>query len=207
MRQPPFPFTREIEKFEIAFTYLLRKELRDGHANFLSPDNMLGYSHGREWQTTHPNALKNEGKFQELLVETSIPFAKIVEHDLSQIEKYKNEVINDLNKLFMRAVYATVSEAAAAAGNMVNAQEYEDFSQTFLEALRKIEFSVDRDGNVSLPQLHVSPAMAEKITKELAAKGPEFEKQVNELLSEKFAAAKAREQERISKFPPNGEAM
>lgn len=205
--QTPFPFAKETEKFDVAFTSMLRKELRDVQATFLSPDNMLGYSHGRAWRTTHPNALKNEGEFQEHSVETSIPFAKIVEHDLSQIEKFKNEVINGFTNQFMRTMYATVSEAADAVGNTVNAQDHEDFSQTFLEALQKIEFGVDRDGNVSLPQFHVSPAMAEKVTKELAAKGPDFEKQVNELMAEKSAAAKAREEERLSKFPPNGEAM
>lgn len=203
----PFPFKKEIEKFDLAFTSMLRRELRDVQTTFLSPDNMLGYSHGRGWQSAHPNAHKNEGEFQEHAVETSIPFSKIVENDLSQIDKFKNGVIRGFNDQFMRTMYAAVSEAADAVGNTVSTQDHEDFSQTFLEALKKIEFGVDRNGKVSFPQFHVSPAMAEKITKELAAKGPEFEKQVNELIEVKSAAAKAREAERLSKFPQNGEAM
>lgn len=201
----PFPFTKEIEAFDRAFSSMIRKELRDVQATFVSQDNMFGYSHGRGWNTIHSNSIESEGEFQEHAVETSIPFERIMEHDLSQIERLKNEVISGLTNHFMRAMYATVREAADAVGNTVSAQNHQDFSEAFLEALRKIEFGVNRQGEVSPPQFHVSPAMFEKITKELAAKGPDFEKLVKELIEKKSAAAKAHEEERRSKFPRNGE--
>lgn len=176
-------------------------------ATIVSPSNILTFSHGRGWQSAHPNSHKNEGDFQSHTVESLIPLAKIVEHDLSQIKKLKSEIISEFEKHFLDTLYATIEEATNFNEKSNSAIECDDYLEGIIEALQKVEFGFDRDGRIALPQLHVSSEMRDRIAKELVKKGPDFHNRVNEIIAVKSAAAKAREAERLSKFPQKREPL
>jgi hypothetical protein len=66
--------------------------------------------------------------------------------------------------------------------------------------LKKVEFGVDREGNVCLPEMHVAPDMAEKIVNELKSQPPEYSAEVERLKAERSEQALQKEAERKAKF-------
>ncbi len=99
-----------------------------------------------------------------------------------------------------RHIYSVVGAAAEKVGNVVSNSETGSSAQSFLQMLKKIEFSVDREGNVSLPQMHVGPDMGKKLLEELSAQPPEFSEEVERVKAERTELALHKEAERKSKF-------
>jgi hypothetical protein len=70
--------------------------------------------------------------------------------------------------------------------------------------LEKIEFGVDRDGNVTLPQIHAAPNVVDEIHRVLTSQGPDFERRVERVKREKIKAALKKEESRKARFPREG---
>ena len=75
-------------------------------------------------------------------------------------------------------------------------------AEAFLAALEMIEFGIDENGEVSLPQFHMGREGFEKTMADLEAQGPEFTERVDKVKAEKSERAREREKERLAKFPP-----
>ena len=103
----------------------------------------------------------------------------------------------------MEAMYRTVHEATEKTGNKVSVKEEGSQAEAFVKMLETIEFGVDRDGNPSIPEIHASPEVADKMFKELSSQGPEFEKRIEEIKARKIGEALDKEQERLSKYITN----
>jgi hypothetical protein len=97
---------------------------------------------------------------------------------------------------FMRTMYDHISKSVEEVGNVVDAKGKPP-TEAFLEMLRKIEFGVNRKGEVTRPEMHnVSP----QFVKALDDAGAEFEAEVARLTEAKEAQALAREGERVGRF-------
>ncbi len=68
-----------------------------------------------------------------------------------------------------------------------------------------MEFGVDKEGNVSRPELVLHPDTARRLQDELSKQGPEFRQAIQVLTDQKVADALRREQERLSRFKPAGD--
>ena len=66
--------------------------------------------------------------------------------------------------------------------------------------LEKIELAVDKDGTVSMPQLHVSPELGDRMMAALENTSQDYKDRVEELKARKTVEALAREAERKAKF-------
>ena len=115
------------------------------------------------------------------------------------IPRFVTHLTEQLQRQFSQMMYATMGEACEVSGNTVSAANAGSFPAGFMEAMRKIEFGVDREGNVSLPAIHVG-SNAEKMIAELEAQPPEYHEEIERLKAEKSAAALQREKERKAKF-------
>jgi hypothetical protein len=105
---------------------------------------------------------------------------------------------------FMRTLYETVSSAVQEVGNVVDAKG-KPTPDVFLEMLRKIEFGVNRRGEVTRPEIHVHPETAPGLIKALEDAGPAFQAEVDRLTAEKEAEALAREARRKARFKTRSE--
>ena len=105
----------------------------------------------------------------------------------------------------MRTLYETVSSAVEEVGNVVDAKG-KPTPDAFLEMLSKIEFGVDRKGEVTRPEVHLAPEAVPKFMKALEDAGPAFRSQVDQLIAAKEIAALAREKERKSRFRRRAES-
>jgi len=105
----------------------------------------------------------------------------------------------------MQTLYQTVPEAVEEVGNVVDAKG-KTTTGAFLEMLRKIEFGVDRKGEVTRPEIHTHPDNAPKFLKALEDAGPEFGAEVERLMAEREAEALERERVRKTRFKKRADA-
>ncbi|MBQ0799206.1 MAG: hypothetical protein KBT63_07945 [Porticoccaceae bacterium] len=207
MRIIPFRLTSKISEFDDALSEDIVSALQEQRKAILPSENVFGYSHGTRWRTsTAGNGDENEdGEMQVHSSEIEISFQEIVDNDLGAFAKYRNLVVSRLMEEFMRSMYQTVSDSTEKTGNVVNAKGGGFKAEQYVEMLERIEFGVDRNGNVSFPEIHAGPELVEKMRQELSAQGPDFEKKVQEIIQRKSEAALVKEDGRKSKFPKFGD--
>jgi len=161
-------------------------------------DNTLRYTHGRAWSNrSNPEAV--DGGFHEHSAEWATPFQDLIDGDLTLIPKFVKHVTEEFQRQFTEMIYSTVEKVTLTTGNVVSAHQPGGFPAAFLEMLRKVEFGVDKKGNVSLPELHTG-SDAKKLIEQLQAQPSEFKEEVERIKAEKIEAAHARETERKAKF-------
>lgn len=163
----------EIQGFDGAYALMMRELHKRQTSMYMNEDNILHYRHGANWIRS---ARKDDAgpQMQTLSTEWSIPHQSIVDNDLKLIETGLRNAVESLSAQFARNIYSVVGAAAERVGNVVSNKETGSTAQSFLEMLKKIEFRVDKEGNVSLPQIHVGSDMAEKLMNELKSQPIEF---------------------------------
>jgi hypothetical protein len=199
LKKRPVPFQPEHE-FELAiqnsFTERLADEFKKHRDPVMSPENVFCYTHGRDWK--HPAKIDCEDSTMEThSAEISLPFERLVEGDLSLITDSITHISIEFQKQFMQSLYALVNRTCEQTGNTVQSTP-DGFPQAFEEMLRKIEFGVDRNGKISMPQLHSGDP--EKLIEALESQPPEYQERINKLIKQKTENAFENEQQRKSRF-------
>lgn len=166
---------------------------------FINGKNVLYFNHGADW--VH-SASKTEPdiSMHRISAEWTIPFERIAENDLNLIAQTILPINEEMERQFAHNMYGAISAAAEKVGNVVSAKEAGSLSQSMLEMFRKIEFGVDRDGNVSMPQIHVSPDMHKRIVDEMQNVPVELTAEIERIKGEKIRLALDREALRKAKF-------
>lgn len=194
-----FEFKDESEAFNASLVQKIR-EIQGGFVrSHISDENMQRFRHGTAW-TYRANEEVDPGQLQTISSGWTVRYEQVIDGDLSIIESSLTSVAEDMRAQFMKMMYSTISEACDRVGNVVDGKQTGSIAASFVEMLRKIELSVGRDGQVHMPQIHVSPETGEKMIAELQAQPPEFEAEVERIKAEKIAAAHEREMLRKSKF-------
>ncbi|RQO64461.1 hypothetical protein DBV14_00525 [Variovorax sp. KBW07] len=137
--------------------------------------------------------------------QTEVSFDKIVNHDLTVIDQVFSELVEGLERQFASMVYSTVSAAAEAVGNTVDAKAAGSPYEAFVKMLEKIQFSSDKFGNVTLPTVHLGPEAFKALQKSAAEASPEAHQRVEAIKAGKTAEALEREVERKARFVCYGE--
>jgi hypothetical protein len=164
----------------------------------LSEENTLHYTHGQKW-TNRAAPYAQNGEFQAQTSEWATPFKDLVQGDLSLIPRFLQQMSSELQAKFMSMLYSTLGKACDEAGNTVDAKKAGSVPAAFMEMFQKIEFGVDREGNVTLPEIHVGADPA-KLIAELEAQPPHYHAEMERIKAEKISAAHARERLRRSRF-------
>lgn len=189
----------EIAGFDRAYMVMMNDLRKRRTDMYINEDNVLQYIHGANWVCAG-RGKDNEPAMQTLSTEWAVPFKALADNDLTWIEAGLHKTVEALSAQFAHSIYSVVGAAAEKVGNVVSNKETGSNAQSFLEMLKKIEFGVDRDGNVSLPQIHVGPDMGEKLLEELKAQPPEFSEEVERVKAERTELALQKEAERKAKF-------
>jgi hypothetical protein len=185
--------------FDRAYISMMNDLRKCQTSMYISENNVLQYIHGANWVRAGRDK-DDAPAMQTLSTEWTIPLKALADNDLALIEAGLYKVVEELSGQFARSIYSVVGAAAEKVGNIVSNEETGSNAQSFIEMLKKIEFGVDRDGNVSLPQMHVGPEMGEKLLAELMAQPPEFGEEVERVKAERTALALQKEAERKAKF-------
>lgn len=203
----PFRFTSKISEFDAEMLEDIGSSLQEQRKAILPSENVFKYTHGKKWRTiiAENNDQDDDGQMQTHSSEIQIPVQEVVDNDLGSLVRYRNSIVSGLIKDLMQSIYQAVNDSTEKTGNVIGAKSGSFTAEHFVEMLEKIEFGVDRDGNVSLPEIHASPELVKKMLQVLSVQGSEFEKRVQEITQRKSEAALARENDRKSKFPKHGD--
>jgi len=185
--------------FYVALTGHIGKRREEMVGAFIKPGNMHRFRHGGDW--SNPNAPQAFGGHMEqhgFTAETSNE--SIRQNDLEAISRLVDTVAVEMGRQFTQMFYRTTSDACDSVGNVVDAQASGSLAEAFLEVLEKIEFMADRNGKVSMPELHVGSDVGSRLLALKDNAPPGFNEKVEALQARKIQEAKAREVERKAKF-------
>lgn len=193
------------EAFERALTKLLNDTLQAKRSMLIPAENVQRFRHGDEW--SHPGLPDAyNAEMQQHCSEITIKFDDLVKHDLSAIPRYINQLVEDMNAQFQRAMYATISAACEQSGNLVDASQTGGPIESIAAMLETIRFSTDKHGKVQRPQIHMSPQAFETFRKAEQSATPELLERIQQLDEIRTAEAIEAEIQRKARFARYGEA-
>lgn len=171
---------------------------------YLPPQNTQRIRHGGDWRHPGlPNAV--EGGLQQHSSMVEIRFEDLAKHDLGVIERVVQQLSNDMEQQFLGMMFATVGTACEQTGNTVDAASAGSTEEAFAQMLEKIEFSADKKGNVSLPEIHTGPEAFARLSEALGNAPQSFHQRIEEIKARKIADAIKREEERKARFARYGD--
>ncbi|MBC7150701.1 MAG: hypothetical protein H5U22_15050 [Rhizobium sp.] len=198
----PFRYSRRIKEFSEAFAQQIAAELQKRRDELVSPRNTQKFSHGRMWKTKPTDYGDDSGEMRAHSFEFLSRFDDVVNHDIAKFIEARSRLVEGLMGYFQASLYQTISQSTEKSGNTVAMSPGGSPAEAVLAALEMIEFGIDENGEVSLPQIHMGRAVFEKTMADLEAQRPEFTERVEKLKAEKSERARQREAERLAKFPP-----
>jgi hypothetical protein len=199
-RRIPFDYSNELLAFQNSFSKMIEKLVDERRSQIMPAENVESYQHGISWRTHASYDPDRISKMETHSHEMTIKFNDIINNDSGLLLKHINEIVDAMYNEFMGLMYRLVAETSAETGQNIDAKQFSSTAEAFVEALEKIEFGIDRHGNPSLPQFHVSPEMAKKLFDQLSSQGPEFEARVEDIKRRKISEAQEREAARRAKF-------
>ncbi len=199
MREPhPFPFDAEAGLVMQEFGQEVSERLRESQYAYVDPRNIQRFVHGRSWQSHQSYDPDQVSELSSHEHQMNIRFDDIMLRRLEIIENTLNELSNEMSESFIKSLYSTVSDVCNKHGNVVNAQK--EPAKGFIEMLEKIEFGVDRNGDVSIPQIHGGAKAIEALRRDHVINSIEFENKVAKLKEIKTQQALDKEAVRKAKF-------
>lgn len=194
-----FTFSSETEAFQAAFTKALAKEVLSITARHLDERNTHRYSHGHTWRH-HTEETGDPGHMEEHSAEMTIRFEDVVLCDDNLILAHLRAASEAFHRQFLQMLYRTVSESCDRTGNTISQKDHPNFPQAFLQMLKTVEFGVNRDGEVSIPEMHLDTKTFSKVIPELEAQPESFRREVDAVMASKKAEALEREAQRLARF-------
>jgi len=194
----PFPFDSESREVMQSFSKEVSRRLREAQESFVDSNNMQRFTHGRTWQSHQSHDPDGISELTTHKHQISVKFEDVILGRIAVVPNTLNELFQAMHESFVRNLYKTVSDACDQSGNVVNARD--GIAKAFIDMLEKVEFSVGRDGSVSLPQIHVGPGGIESIKSNAELNSPEFQALSEEIIKRKSAEALDRESKRKAKF-------
>lgn len=194
----PFPFDTQARDVTNAFMRTVGEKFRLAQEGYVSSHNVQIFSHGGNWQSHHSYDPDRVDEVKTHHHEMTFDINEIVIGRLDYIEQSVAEIVGGMVNSFAQSFYQVISDTCEEHGNVV--QESGTLAEQFLRALEGIELSVDRDGNVNLPELRVGSGMAERIRNDASLHSPEHQAKADAITRLKSVKALEREAARKAKF-------
>lgn len=191
------------EAFEKAQWLWFQAYRREASKQYMTAENTQRYMHGRAF--SHP---ANEDPTPSTLASHSASMTTSLEdvrdHRLDKWADGLLDLSDQMHQAMAGMVYKAIEEVTEKHENVVSRSDVGSNAEAFLEMIRKIEFGVDRNGHPSLPSIHASPEMANKLITELESQPPEFHEELERIKQQKIAEALQREEKRKARFKNYG---
>lgn len=177
----PFRYRSRVKEFNEAFTRQVAAELERRRDELISPRNAQHFAHGRNWKTKPTEHGDEAGEMTAHSFELLSPFNDVLNHDLTKLVASRQRLVDGLMAQFQASLYQTISQSTEKSGNTVVVSPGQTPAEAFLAALEMIEFGIDENGEVSLPQFHMGRESMEKTIADLEAQGPEFNERLEQV--------------------------
>lgn len=195
-------FPRETDAVQESVGKAVAGIVRRRTNEFIPEENTRRFNHGTTWSTPAKPEL-GEDEMVTIGHESLIKWEDIVDQNLSIIPTSIVAIGTDMAEQQVKMMFRSVSAACDRSGNVVNAVE-RPLADAFMEMLEKIEFGVDRNGEVSMPSIYVPPDTGDRMIGELEGQPEEYQERIKGIIEAKKAAALDAEQARLNRFkrPP-----
>ena len=163
-----FCFERhDIERaFSLSVNKLMGRLMEQKRGTMVSRHNVLRMNHGHKWVHSARDP-EPDTSMHSISAEWLIPFRELADNDLGLIGRSILPVSENMSQQFAQSMYGMVGAAAERVGNVVDAKRAGSVAASLIEMMSKIELGVDRDGNVSMPQIHAGPEAHAKLVQEV----------------------------------------
>ena len=187
----------ELPEYDQAFTDFFR-EAADAVARALDP--LLSQIRVQEVEHVGTSRVSGEERTVELppveaKLELSFEAEDLIEGRVSGILAVIHDAADQHVRQVMPHIFESIGRITDATGNKIDAGGRPFSPELLLEALEKIEWSFDEDGEPIMPTLVMSPDMAEKVS-QLPPLTPEQEQAFADLKERKRAEYRARRRHR-----------
>lgn len=195
----PFPFYTEAKLVMEAFMKATGERLDQARRQVGGGDNVQRFSHGGSWQSHHSYAPDRVDQMQTIEHETRLRVEDIMEGQLQVIERTAEEISSSMADSYAKAFYQMLSDTCEESGNVIDGSTG-SLGEQMLKAIEQVEYLVDRDGQVSLPEFRMHPSLAKRLHSDPSLREPALLARVEEVKKLKIAQALAEEAARKSKF-------
>lgn len=203
-RKSYFAERSALEAFDKALLNHTRAVIKLYVSQFVPPENRQRLRHGNSW--SHPgNPQVVSTGVQQHSAELSVKFEHIIAHDLDAINRHIDMIVKAMLEQFMQMMYSTLSATCQQTGNVVDAEEAGGPLEAFAAMLEKIQFSADKQGKVTLPQVHLHPDTLKRMQDAEKTASPELLRRMEETKTRKTAEALQVEALRKARFVKYGE--
>ncbi len=206
LRRIPFPAIAAGQSFIEQMNATMRARVDELMSGMIPKENTEVFYHGRTFVYRQEDLSSHESTMETHAAENELELESILGGELRALPNFLDTITTNFVRQLKQKLFQKVGEAASSVGNTVDARQHTSIAEAYLEMFRKVEFGVDRQGNVSSPELVLHPNTAHRLQEELSKQGPDFRQAIQNLTNQKIADALARERERLSKFKKNGEA-
>ena len=166
-------------------------------SQFISPENVHIFNHGRSWNMPASSDSSNTG-MKTHTTEMLTKHQDIIDGELTVIDRTIEELANSMTSQMSAMLFQTISDSCDENGQTVDAQG-QPFTIDFIIAiLAKLEFGVGRDGEVQLPTIMGGAVDKLKLACQQAL--PEKQKELDDLIERKKSEALERERIRLARF-------
>lgn len=198
---PPFKYQARASEFSGAFAKQIAADVARMREEIISPRNMQRFTHGLRWTTKPVENADDTGELTPHSFGVEARFEDIVSHDLTKFIRMRQEMATGMMEQLTRSFYHTISESTEKSGNVVVTTKDQSAAEAFLALMEKVEFAVDENGKLSLPQIHMRPEDLERTRTSIDEQGPEFGERHKQIMKDKTERAFKRERDRLARFP------
>lgn len=194
-----------VENFNESLRRLLSTLQQSTMAKYINPENAQRIKHGAAFCNPAAPQVYNGGLETHSTL-FDIALESIAAHDVKVLERCFNSFQEDMEAQFASMIYSSLSKVCDQTGNVVDAKESGSLPLAFLEMLEKIEFSANKAGEVTLPEIHLGTDTFNQFTRAMQESTPAYKAMVEDIKARKVAEALERESARKAKFVRYGES-
>lgn len=204
-RRVPFPVIAASQSFSEQMNLTMRARVDELMGGMIPKENTETFYHGRTFVYRQEDLSSKESTLETRTIEHELKLESILSSNLHALPDFLETLTTNFVRQMKRLLFQKAGEAAESVGNTVDARQHSSIADAYLEMFRRVEFGVDKQGNISLPELVLHPSTAQRLQEELSRQGPDFRQAIQNLTNQKIADALSRERERLSKFKTPGE--
>jgi hypothetical protein len=199
MGKVPFLFPDVEVEFTKGFSKAIDSNFRMFSEQYMSPDNVLKFNHGRMWEAPANASGDTMGEMSEHGTETKLSLKDIAEGNVESIFRAISQVTDDIKTQVERQLFDIITTSTEKSGNVVNGSQ-KTFPQSMYEMLEMMQLPLDDAGELSMPTMFIHPSQTAKLKAELDSAGKEFGERFEALKEKKKAEAQERERQRLARF-------
>lgn len=165
---------------------------------YVSAKNSYNLYHGKSFGNSFSSC---DSELKPLSVEIIVDYEYIREYKIEEMFNFIQNFSDGIHKKQVSELYKTIGEVCEKSGQTIDSRESEkSIGDLFLEMINKVEFSINEEGQIEFPTLHLHPDMLEKLKNDPEMNTVEFQTKLEELKTKKAEMTITKEQERLLKF-------